>query len=79
MESTSSQGISYKTHILIGCTASGNITVNLSLAACTPARGVATEDRCGTFDLCDLPALHADFHYAGGEGCGIQTHATYAG
>jgi hypothetical protein len=27
MDSTSSQGISYKTHILIGCTASGNMTV----------------------------------------------------
>jgi hypothetical protein len=27
MDSTSSQGISYKTHVLIGCTASGNMTV----------------------------------------------------
>jgi hypothetical protein len=37
---------------------------DLLLAACAPARRGATEDRCGMFNLCDVPAVHADLHHA---------------
>jgi hypothetical protein len=45
-------------------TAPWEIAGDLLLAACAPARRGATEDRCGMFNLCDVPAVRADFHHA---------------
>ena len=64
MNDNNSQAFDYKTHILIGCTSSGKMTVICHWPHLPRQAEVQQSNGCAARRVRDIPAVHADLDHA---------------